>query len=235
MSPRMPKTVRVRNFDRFQHGGPKTKDLPWVKLYVSVLTDIDLMSRRPSTFKVAICLLLFAQRTNNRIQTECKTLANSVHLSVRETTEAVHDLLRIGFIEPYRVETQSRLFIDKVAPPTRAHSPSSSSSVSEKEPPQANDLMAHFCERVTRNGDVLTSRARGSTAQEIGKLVREGVPEALIRRALEIQADKGKSPTILAFLVQEAQREGKNGNGSLSVEDIMAIDPVALLAAEETL
>lgn len=236
---RLPKYIRVTNFEHYQHGGEQTKYLPWVKLYVSTLTDIDLMALPAPTFKVFICLLLLARRMNNRLavggQNECRKLAQTMHLTSSVVDTALHELLREGLVEPYRVETPSRPGGDEVEPHAgaRAHvrSPSPSTSASEDQP-QTQDLVAHFCERVTRNGDVLTKRTRGHTAREVGKLVQEGIAPDLIRRALEIQADKGKHPSILHSLVQEAQAEKRgslNGKRGLSAAEILALPAEEML------
>lgn len=117
---RLPKTIRVKNFESYQHGGENTKWLPWVKLHVTTLVDVDLMALPAPTFKVFMCLLLLARKTDNRVPTECKRLARTMHLTSSVVESSVRELLREGFVEPFRVSTESRRSRDAVELRARA-------------------------------------------------------------------------------------------------------------------
>lgn len=122
---RLPKHISVTKFDQYQHGGEKAKDLPWLKLHVNTLTDLELMALKPSSFKVWICVLLLARRSANRVPTEVKTLSNLTHLSAVEVDKGLRDLLGIGLLEPIRVERKSRPKLEEVGPKQRQEDSSS--------------------------------------------------------------------------------------------------------------
>jgi hypothetical protein len=115
LAKRIPRYVRVVKFEQYQHGGASAKDLPWRKLYMSTLTDLALMSLSAASFKVWICLLLYAGRQQNVVQTDCKTLTNAMHMRAAEVTKGLQDLLEIGLIEPCVVSTKSRNSLEKVS------------------------------------------------------------------------------------------------------------------------
>ena len=229
MSPRASSYIRIRNWDRYQHYGKRRP--PWIKLHVELLEKRETMALPVATRWFAIALLLIAARTDNVIESNMAWLARETKLTLHQTEKAIKELLAIRFVEPLgqrkaEKELASTMLAERYPSRARTRSASASSSLERKEQPQTQELMAYFCERVNKNGDFLTSRARGMTAKEIGKLVKEGVPDDLIRRALELQADRGKSPNILPLLVQEVQVEGrgKNGRGrNLSAADILAM------------
>ena len=222
---RIPKVIRVTNFERYQHGGEETKYLPWVKLYVATLTDIDLMALPTPTFKVFICLLLLARRSNNRVtvggQNGCKKLAQTMHLTSGVVTGAIQELLREGLIEPFRVETQSSLDIDEVDS-SRARGRSSPSIPASGSKAQA--LVAHYVDHADSLGLDLPRQMKGATARQVGALLKEGKDERWIRRAVELLNEKGLNPASLGSLYVEAQREGKRRGEFVPTAELIRLD-----------
>lgn len=214
--------IRIRNWDRYQHYSDRRP--PWIKLHVELLDKHDTMSLPAATFKLAIVLLLDAARTSNVIPSNIERLAADAYLTREQTKRGLSELLSLRFVEPLgKRKAEKQLASNGLAESYPSRARTRSASVSEgltSEEPQTQELMAHFCERVTKNGDKLPSRVRGQTASEIKRLVNEGIEPRHIRRAVELLADKGKHPSILPSLVLEAQRE--NGNGRVDIAAIAA-------------
>jgi hypothetical protein len=94
----------------------------------------------------------------------------------------------------------------------------------------SQEIVAHYVEHAESLGVVIPRQTKGATAQQIGKLVQEGIDSCWILRAVELLTEKGLNPSTLPSLVVEAQREGKrNGKNGLTAAQILA------LPVEETL
>lgn len=211
--------IRITNWDNYQHYSDRNP--PWIKLHVELLDKPKTMALPVPTRWLAICLLLTAARTSNVIPSNIARLAVVANLTHRQTTDGLRDLLQCRFVEPLgKRRAASQLASRPIAEgkPSRARTRSASVSASS-EPAGTQELVAHFCDQVAANGDFLPARVKGQTAKEIGKLIREGAPPDVVKRALTMLAAKGKHPSVLPSLVLEAQRPAAS-NGRRPVLDL---------------
>jgi hypothetical protein len=56
---------KVKNWDRFQHY--KKRNPPWIKLYTSLLDDYEFGCLQDASKLLALCLLMLAAKTANRL------------------------------------------------------------------------------------------------------------------------------------------------------------------------
>ena len=75
----------VKNWDKFQHYGGH-RNPPWVKLYNSLLDDLDFYFLSPNTKLLYIFLLLFASKTGNHMTLNFQFLSSKTNISVTEET-----------------------------------------------------------------------------------------------------------------------------------------------------
>lgn len=223
MSPRA-SYIRVRNWDRYQHYSDRNP--PWIKLHVELLDKHDTMTLPVATRWLAISLLLLAARNDNVIDLNVSWLARESNLTPPQTERGLKELTQCRFIEPVgRKRAASAALDESLSSRARTRS----ASVSE-EGIGANDLVAHYVGHATSLGVVLPRQSKGAAAQQVGKLVREGIEPRWIRRALELLTEKGLNPASLPSLVVEAQREGqRNGKHGLTAAQILALPAEEML------
>ena len=97
-------------------------------------------------------------------------------------------------------------------------------------PRGTQELVAHYVDHASLLGVVLPGQTKGATAQQIGKLVTEGIDPRWIRRASELLTEKGLNPASLPSLVVEAQREdhrqARNGLSAAQIRELPAEEAV---------
>ena len=104
----MPRFLRVKNFDRYQHY--KHRRPTWIKLYQSMLDDGPLMALGETSRYIYVGLLLLAARTDNKITTDVLFLAASLHIrDVGDMEMCLKELLSEGFIEIFTLAQSKRL------------------------------------------------------------------------------------------------------------------------------
>lgn len=202
------KNVRIRNWDRFQHYSGRRP--PWIKLHSELLDNSEFMEMSVQTRWFAMTLLLLAARTENVIPVNAAWLAGVARVTPSLARRCLAELMQTRFVEPCGRKRVASTMLDE-SYPSRART--RSASVSEDLQPKANDLVAEYVDHADSLNIVLPKQVKGAAAQQVGKLLREGIPPELIRKALRLLNEKGLNAASLPSLVVEAQanRNGTKG------------------------
>jgi hypothetical protein len=82
--------LSIRNLARYQHY--KERRPPWVKLYQTVLEDVEFTCLQDASKWLAVGLLLVASRYDNRIPWDAKWIARAVHSSEEIDLQPLFDM-----------------------------------------------------------------------------------------------------------------------------------------------
>ena len=75
--------LAVKNYEHYQHY--KSRNPPWVKLYLEFLTDYALRKLPENARLLMVCCYLLAAETNNQIPHDCAYLTERVGFAVNDT------------------------------------------------------------------------------------------------------------------------------------------------------
>lgn len=89
--------LRIRNWDRFQHY--KNRNPPWIKLYNSMLYDIEFNELPDATRYHAIAIMMLASCYQNKIPYDPKWVRSKI--SAKSPKVDLDALLSVGFLEFY--------------------------------------------------------------------------------------------------------------------------------------
>ena len=87
--------ISVRNWTKFQHY--KSRTAPWLKFYRDMLDTPFWIMENDASKLLAVCLLVLALRTDNKIPADPKYILKFAHLEAKAVDFA--PLLRNGFID----------------------------------------------------------------------------------------------------------------------------------------
>lgn len=107
-----PQYLRVRNWEKFQHY--KDRRPLWIKSYVEILDDYDIINLPPATQLVYFKVLLVAARLENKLPNDPKYVASLMHLDTRTVSTAFTILVDKRFLEVWTDQNASDLLADPV-------------------------------------------------------------------------------------------------------------------------
>lgn len=99
-----PQYLRIRNYDQLQHY--KDRRPAWIKFYVSLLDDYELLTQDVPTRLLYNCLLLLAARLENNIPNDPIHIARQIAMPPKQVAAGLENLLLAGFLTT--TETRKR-------------------------------------------------------------------------------------------------------------------------------
>jgi hypothetical protein len=97
MSKQEPDYYMIRNWDKFQHY--KHRSMVWVKLYNSLLTDVEFRRMADPAKLLYYSLLLYASLTNNKIPAELAHIRDIC--GIRTKPKYFQELIENRYLIPY--------------------------------------------------------------------------------------------------------------------------------------
>jgi hypothetical protein len=96
--------------------------------------------------------------------------------------------------------------------------PQKTSSSSADDDPKSNNLVAFYCDLITKMGGIVDKRAKGQTASVIKTLLSDGFTEAHLQMALADQVARNTHPSILGQHAQKASIGARPGTEAFAAE-----------------
>jgi hypothetical protein len=90
--------LSIRNFEQYNPGS--TRSYPWIKVYRSLLLDIDFLQLDVTSRYLYVCLLILASDHANKIPMSVSYLSHRCAMNVSE--EMLKPLYRLGFLQASR-------------------------------------------------------------------------------------------------------------------------------------
>jgi hypothetical protein len=90
--------ISIRNFDKYNPGS--TRSYPWIKVYRTMLLDIDFLQLDVTSRYLYVCLLILASDHANKIPMSVSYLSHRCAMPVSETM--LKPLYRLGFLQASR-------------------------------------------------------------------------------------------------------------------------------------
>lgn len=92
----------IKNWQRYQHY--KDRNPTWIKMYVSILRDLDFCSLCDSAKLLLFHLYLLSANNGNKLTLTRSLLART--LGIRVTEKGIQELIDYGFLVPYIASTE---------------------------------------------------------------------------------------------------------------------------------
>jgi hypothetical protein len=90
--------ISIRNFEKYNPGS--TRSYPWIKVYRTMLLDIDFLQLDVTSRYLYVCLLILASDHANKIPMSVSYLSHRCAMNVSETM--LKPLYRLGFLQASR-------------------------------------------------------------------------------------------------------------------------------------
>jgi hypothetical protein len=90
--------ISIRNFEKYNPGS--TRSYPWIKVYRTMLLDIDFLQLDVTSRYLYVCLLILASDHANKIPMSVSYLSHRCAMPVSETM--LKPLYRLGFLQASR-------------------------------------------------------------------------------------------------------------------------------------
>jgi hypothetical protein len=90
--------ISIRNFEKYNPGS--TRSYPWIKVYRTMLLDIDFLQLDVTSRYLYVCLLILASDHANKIPMNVSYLSHRCAMNVSE--DMLKPLYRLGFLQASR-------------------------------------------------------------------------------------------------------------------------------------
>lgn len=178
--------LQVSGFESFQHAHIFKKSdgtPPWIKLYVKLLDNEDFESLSYGAQLAYFKLLLLASRKKNVIPSDEKWLSRRIGFTELETTQAVEELAKTGFLSRTRRPKKLQLSSNRVAPTVAPRGEESREEEKREEdikavgPAETNEfILERLAEYIGDHGDegtplVLRRAAKGLSEASVAQVL----------------------------------------------------------------